>query len=145
MAKLTTSERNDLPAGQFAGPDRSYPIPDRSHAVDAKARASQAVNAGRMSPGQEASIDRKADAKIGGGSGPRQHSLSMASATHLHKAGYISSAHHAAIQADAKKRLSVHKASKAPAYGSLAPQSAGHSMATEQRMGQDQDQDQDGY
>jgi len=41
MAKLSSSERNSLPSSEFAGPDRSYPIPDRSHAANAKARASQ--------------------------------------------------------------------------------------------------------
>lgn len=41
MAKLTARRRNALPAKTFAGPDRSYPIPDASHARNALARASQ--------------------------------------------------------------------------------------------------------
>ena len=41
MAKLTTAERKSLPKGDFAGPDRSYPIPDASHARNALARVSQ--------------------------------------------------------------------------------------------------------
>lgn len=41
MAKLTSSDRKALPATDFAGPDRSYPIPDASHARNALARASQ--------------------------------------------------------------------------------------------------------
>lgn len=41
MAKLTAKRRNALPAKSFAGPDRSYPIPDASHARNALARASQ--------------------------------------------------------------------------------------------------------
>jgi hypothetical protein len=61
MTKLSTSERNKLSASTFAGPDRSYPVPDKSHAANAKARASQAVNAGRMSKGQEGKIDAKAN------------------------------------------------------------------------------------
>lgn len=61
MAKLTTKARKELPASKFAGPDRSYPVNDRSHAANAKARASQAVNAGRMSKSTEAKIDAKAD------------------------------------------------------------------------------------
>lgn len=65
MAKLTVAKRNALPKSDFAGPDRSYPVPDASHARNAKARASQAVNAGRMSKGQEARIDAKADRVIG--------------------------------------------------------------------------------
>jgi hypothetical protein len=40
MAKLTSAKRKSLPATSFAGPDRSYPIPDESHARNALARAS---------------------------------------------------------------------------------------------------------
>jgi hypothetical protein len=65
MAKLTTKARNALPDSAFAGPDRSYPVQDASHAANAKARASQAVNAGRMSKGTEAKIDARANRKLG--------------------------------------------------------------------------------
>ncbi len=41
MSKLTSSERNELPDSKFAGPDRSYPIEDASHARNALARVSQ--------------------------------------------------------------------------------------------------------
>jgi hypothetical protein len=41
MAKLNAKKRNTLPASVFAGPDRSYPINDMSHARNALARASQ--------------------------------------------------------------------------------------------------------
>ena len=61
MAPLTTKARNKLMPGQFAGPKESYPVPDKSHAANAKARASQAVNAGRMSSATEKKIDAKAD------------------------------------------------------------------------------------
>ena len=67
MAKLTTKARKALPKSEFAGPDRSFPVPDKSHARNAKARASQAVNAGRMSKAQEAKIDQKADKVLGKG------------------------------------------------------------------------------
>lgn len=65
MSKLTSKQRNALPGSVFAGPDRSYPIPDKSHAANAKARATQAVNAGRMSPEQAAKIKAKANKKLG--------------------------------------------------------------------------------
>ena len=32
MAKLSASERRHLPASTFAGPGRSFPIPDAKHA-----------------------------------------------------------------------------------------------------------------
>jgi len=52
MAKLTSSERNSLPTKVFALPKkRKYPIPDKSHAVDALSRAS--ANA---TPSEEATI-----------------------------------------------------------------------------------------
>jgi len=65
MAKLTTKARKALPASKFAGPGRSYPVPDKSHAANAKARATQAVNAGRMSKAQAAKIDAKANKVLG--------------------------------------------------------------------------------
>ena len=39
MARLTTAKRKNLPTSAFAGPDRSFPIPDKSHARNALARA----------------------------------------------------------------------------------------------------------
>jgi hypothetical protein len=38
---LNAEKRNSLPGKDFAGPDRSYPIPDRSHGANALARVSQ--------------------------------------------------------------------------------------------------------
>ncbi|HEY6861673.1 MAG TPA: hypothetical protein VI358_18050 [Pseudolabrys sp.] len=40
MAKLTSKARDALPKKDFAGPDRSYPIPDASHARNALSRVS---------------------------------------------------------------------------------------------------------
>jgi hypothetical protein len=68
MAKLTTEARKALPKSEFGEPaKRAYPMPDRSHAANAKARASQQVNAGRMSKSTEAKIDAKADRVLGKG------------------------------------------------------------------------------
>ncbi len=64
MARLKAAERNALPGSEFAGPDRSYPIPDATHAANAKARATQAVKAGRMSEGEKERIDAKANRKL---------------------------------------------------------------------------------
>lgn len=58
---LTAKARKKLPKSAFAGPNRSYPVPDASHAANAKARATQAVNAGRMSKAQRAKIVAKAN------------------------------------------------------------------------------------
>ena len=65
MAELNTDARRKLPKSKFAEPEqRKYPIEDKAHARNAKARASQAVNAGRMSKAEEARIDKKADAVL---------------------------------------------------------------------------------
>ena len=61
MPKLTARARAKLPASKFAGPDRSYPMPDKSHAANAKARASQAEKAGRISKSAEKRIDARAN------------------------------------------------------------------------------------
>lgn len=66
MAKLTAARRRKIPKSEFGLPgSRGYPMPDASHARNAKARASQAVNAGRMSKSTEAKIDAKANRKLG--------------------------------------------------------------------------------
>lgn len=65
MTTLTTKTRNRLPDSDFAEPEkRAYPIEDKAHARNAKARASQAVNAGRMPASEKKRIDRKADAVL---------------------------------------------------------------------------------
>ena len=60
MAKLKAAERNKLPAKDFAGPDRSYPIEDKAHARSAKSRAAQFA-----SPELKAKIDAKANGILG--------------------------------------------------------------------------------
>jgi hypothetical protein len=65
MAKLTTKARKKIPASEFAGPGRSYPVEDKSHAANAKARATQAVKAGRMSSAEKAKIDARANRVLG--------------------------------------------------------------------------------
>ena len=67
MAELGANARKHLPKSKFAEPDdRAYPIEDKPHARNAKARASQAVKAGRMSKAEAGKIDKKADAVLKG-------------------------------------------------------------------------------
>jgi hypothetical protein len=65
MAKLTTKARADIPGKEFAGPDRSYPVENKAHAKDAKARASEEEHKGKLSKGEEEHIDEKADKVLG--------------------------------------------------------------------------------
>ena len=68
MAKLSAGRREDLPKSKFGLPgSEKYPMPDRSHAANAKARASQMVAAGKLSPSSKAKIDAKADRILGKG------------------------------------------------------------------------------
>jgi hypothetical protein len=68
MAELKAKARNKLPAKDFAEPGkRAFPIEDKPHARNAKARASQTVKAGRMPKAEESRIDRKADVVLKNG------------------------------------------------------------------------------
>lgn len=71
MGKLSTSRRNNLKSSTFGIPsERKYPMPDRSHAANAKARASQQLAKGNISSSQKKSIDAKAN-RILGNKAPR--------------------------------------------------------------------------
>jgi hypothetical protein len=61
MSKLTTKQRKKLPDSEFAGPGRSYPVNDRPHAANAKARATQMEEKGKLSKAEKEKIDAKAN------------------------------------------------------------------------------------
>lgn len=66
MAKLTAKDRKKLPKSTFALPgERKFPIPDKSHAANAKARATQMENSGKLSASAKATIDKKANKVLG--------------------------------------------------------------------------------
>lgn len=65
MTKLTTKARNMLPKSEFAGPNRTYPIPNASHAKNALARAAQQKNTGALSEHAYESIVSRARKKLG--------------------------------------------------------------------------------
>jgi hypothetical protein len=66
MAKLTIARRKKIPKNEFGMPgSRKYPMPDKAHAINAKARASQMVKRGKLSKSSEEKIDRKANKIIG--------------------------------------------------------------------------------
>lgn len=67
MAKLTTKKRKALPTSDFGEPGkRAYPMPDKAHAANAKARATQMVKAGKLRPAAAAKIKAKANRKLKG-------------------------------------------------------------------------------
>ena len=62
MAHITTSARKHLSARTFGLPgQRKYPMPDRAHAANAKARATQMVKRGKLSTFSAAKIRAKAN------------------------------------------------------------------------------------
>lgn len=66
MGKLTSETRNKLPKSSFGEPGkRAYPMPDKAHAANAKARATQQVNKGNLSPSTAAHIKAKANKVLG--------------------------------------------------------------------------------
>jgi hypothetical protein len=66
MAKLDAAKRKKIPKKEFGLPgEKKYPMPDRAHAGNAKARASEMVNKGKLSKSSEAKIDAKANKILG--------------------------------------------------------------------------------
>ncbi len=62
MAELSTKKREAEPKSDFGLPEqRKYPMPDKSHARNAKARASQQRKAGNLTAAEKEKIDDKAD------------------------------------------------------------------------------------
>lgn len=71
MAKLTTKKRKKLPNSAFALPKkRKYPIkkvedgklvPDKAHAINAKARATQMEKKGYLTASEAARVKMRAD------------------------------------------------------------------------------------
>ncbi len=65
MSKLRTRTRKSLPENDFALPGGKYPVEDKAHAANAKARATQQYKAGKLSAADRAKVDRKAAAVLG--------------------------------------------------------------------------------
>lgn len=66
MSKLTTEKRKDLPKSKFALPEaKKYPVEDKPHARNAKARASEMEHKGKISKATEEKIDAKANKVLG--------------------------------------------------------------------------------
>ena len=62
MATLTEKQRDNMADSKFGLPEEhKYPMPDKTHAANAKARASQQEKRGNLTESEERKIDRKAD------------------------------------------------------------------------------------
>lgn len=65
MAKLSTKTRKAMPKSSFAGPGRSFPVEDKTHARMAISGATRSYNAGNISRGTENAVKAKARRKLG--------------------------------------------------------------------------------
>jgi hypothetical protein len=76
MGELSEHQRENLPAKDFGRPEKArtkqakkaggnYPMPDKAHARNAKARAAQQAKAGHLTQDELRRIDRKADKILG--------------------------------------------------------------------------------
>lgn len=87
---MTALKRHELPDRAFGLPKkRSYPMPDPIHAKNAKARASQEYNRGRLSKREFDQINERADkviASCAGSSKLRTKGLGRTTAVHWNTA-----------------------------------------------------------
>jgi hypothetical protein len=76
MADLDAEDREKIPTKDFGLPEKArtkeakkesgnYPMPDKAHVRNAKARAAQQRKAGNLTKAEEERIDRKADKILG--------------------------------------------------------------------------------
>lgn len=66
MAVLTSKGRASLPKSSFGLPGaKKYPVNDKAHAVNAKARATQQANKGALSSSAKSQIFAKANKVLG--------------------------------------------------------------------------------
>lgn len=65
MGILSAPIRKRMPKSSFAGPGRSFPISDPTHARLAISGATRSMHAGNISAGTAAKIKAKARAKLG--------------------------------------------------------------------------------
>ena len=79
MAELTTKKRKALPKKDFGLPgEKKYPMPDKSHAANAKARATQQYEKGNLTASEKEKIDKKANGILNQGKKPKNgHRLGL--------------------------------------------------------------------
>lgn len=66
MGKLDAAARRAIPQPQYALPGKRFPVEDAKHAANAKARATQGVKAGTLTPAQAAIVRARANKKLEG-------------------------------------------------------------------------------
>lgn len=90
MAVLSSADRDKMPKKDFAGPGKSFPISDPTHARMAISGATRSEHAGNISMSEEEKIKAAARAKLGGDDpkgGMEMHKAAVAKMhpEHIHK------------------------------------------------------------
>ena len=65
MAELTTKARKAIPASKFALPGGRFPVENKAHAANAKARATQGLAKGSLTPEEASTVRHRADVVLG--------------------------------------------------------------------------------
>lgn len=118
MAVLSTSDRKQMPKGEFAGPGRSFPVNDANHARMAISGATRSEHAGNISSSEEAAIKAKARAKLGDKGGEdHKAAVSKMHPAHVHKLVTEAHAGKYGPQAQQAAQMAVQ-----PQQGAMAPQ-----------------------
>lgn len=119
MAVLSAADRRAMPAKDFAGPGRSFPVGDATHARMAISGATRSERAGNISSSEEDAIKAKARAKLGGG---EDHKAAVAKMhpEHLHKLAQDAHAGKYGPQAQQAAQMAMQ-----PQQGAMPPQQDG--------------------
>lgn len=65
MSVLTTKARKAMPQHEYALPGKRFPVNDKPHAANAKARATQGLANGSLTPEEAATVRHRADVVLG--------------------------------------------------------------------------------
>lgn len=121
MAVLSAADRKAMPAKDFAGPGRSFPMQDSSHQRAAISGATRSEHVGNISSSAEAAIKAKARAKLGD-KGGEDHKAAVAKMhpSHVHK--LVTEAHAGKYGPQAQQTAQM---AMQPQQGSMPPQQDG--------------------
>ncbi len=86
MSTLTAKKRAKVPKKEFGLPEqRAYPMPDKKHARNAKARAAQMFKAGKLTRVEMNKIVKKADKVLGATTPTQAKKMGLETASNMAK------------------------------------------------------------
>ena len=126
MAVLSAADRRGMPGKDFAGPGKSFPVNDSTHAREAISGATRSEHAGNISPEEEAKIKAKAREKLGtGGDSESEHRVAIAkmhpAKLHQHMQDAMAGKHGPEAQRSAQQVMQPAQAGPAEAPAGKSP------------------------